>query len=709
MSKLKVVFILLAAFIFHEAQAQLSPASQARVDSLEEVVSSAANDTTKIRACQAIYDIGRAEDFGLAVEMFFRLDSITDVPHLSSLSPAEQKVIRKGRGFSHWGLGYIMRAQALYDSSFYYYESAFAIYMELQDTVNAAQQLTSLGVISQEQTKYDQSIAYHQQSLALFEKIGAEEDVATTLNNMANTYRLQGDLGTAIAQYTRGLEIFERSGNQTYLGYFHLNIGTIYEDLGDEEKTIEHYRKSYYSYLEVNDPEGLGLAMGALATYYLNQDELDSALYLNQQAVLHFREGHNPHGLSTSLHNMGSVLQSRGSRERALRYFEEAREIRRVAGDQSGEAGSIIGIAGIYLERADSASAVGNDQLARALRREAQAMGEEAYAMAAPLGAFEAVQDASLLLYEVYKLTNRPADALRMHEVYLESRDSLTSDNNRRAVLRTEYQHAFDQQHLADSLEFARKEAVKDLTIAKNEADLNTQRVVIGATIGGLLLLLVLAYFIYRGKKRSDELLLNILPEETAEELKKHGSAEAKQHDEVTVLFTDFKGFTQMAEHLTPKALVEQIDECFKAFDLIMEKYGVEKIKTIGDAYMAAGGVPTSKPGHTKDVVKAALEIRDFMLKRRAANRDEGFEIRIGLHTGPVVAGIVGIKKFSYDIWGDTVNTASRMESSGAVGQVNISASVYQRVEHDFKTEYRGEIEAKGKGKISMYFVDWPD
>jgi len=202
--------------------------------------------------------------------------------------------------------------------------------------------------------------------------------------------------------------------------------------------------------------------------------------------------------------------------------------------------------------------------------------------------------------------------------------------------------------------------------------------------------------------------LLNILPEQTAEELKDKGKVQAKRFDSVSVMFTDFKDFTTYSDKLSPEELVDSIDFYYSKFDDIIEKHGLEKIKTVGDAYMCAGGLPFPTRDHPIKMVEAALEIAEFVNESKKVDPDSKsrFDIRIGINTGSVVAGVVGKKKFAYDIWGDTVNIASRMESNSDPGKINISDNTYQLVKNQYKCTYRGEIQAKNKGMMKMYFVE---
>lgn len=222
------------------------------------------------------------------------------------------------------------------------------------------------------------------------------------------------------------------------------------------------------------------------------------------------------------------------------------------------------------------------------------------------------------------------------------------------------------------------------------------------------------AWFIHvfrKEKQLSDDLLHNILPNAVIEEMKDHGESKAKAFTMVTVMFTDFVGFTEVSQKVSAELLVAEIHYCFSAFDKIISKYSIEKIKTIGDAYLCASGLPISNYTHAKDMISAAVEIRDFMEQRKQEKQAKGeipFDIRVGLHTGPVVAGIVGVRKFQYDIWGDTVNTASRVETNSEPGKINISQSTYELIKDNpkYEFEHRGKIVVKGKGELEMYFVE---
>ena len=212
-----------------------------------------------------------------------------------------------------------------------------------------------------------------------------------------------------------------------------------------------------------------------------------------------------------------------------------------------------------------------------------------------------------------------------------------------------------------------------------------------------------------KAKEQAEDLLLNILPKETAEELKLNGKATAKHYNQVSVLFTDFKGFTEFAENTKPQDLVNELHRCFVKFDEIIGTYSLEKIKTIGDAYMCAGGVPIKNNSNAIASTLAALAIRDFMAEVSEAKKKNGempLEIRVGIHTGPLTAGVVGVKKFAYDIWGDTVNTASRMETASDTGKVNVSGTTYELIKKYFDCESRGKKTVKGKGAVEMYFVN---
>jgi class 3 adenylate cyclase len=262
--------------------------------------------------------------------------------------------------------------------------------------------------------------------------------------------------------------------------------------------------------------------------------------------------------------------------------------------------------------------------------------------------------------------------------------------------------------------EVSKEKEIQEKELALSQAEVQSKNQQRNGFIIGSVLMMLLAGAIFMGLQRtrkektisdklrneSEALLLNILPSEVAEELKQKGSSEAKLYNHVSVLFTDFVNFTGLSEQMSPTELVQEIHKNFTAFDAIMEKHGIEKIKTIGDAYLAVCGLPNEVEDHAQRITQAAIDIQQFMQTNQGK-----FQIRIGIHSGPVVAGIVGVKKFAYDIWGDTVNMASRMESNSEAGKINISSATYELVKDEFTCEYRGKINAKNKGEVDMWFV----
>ncbi len=287
-----------------------------------------------------------------------------------------------------------------------------------------------------------------------------------------------------------------------------------------------------------------------------------------------------------------------------------------------------------------------------------------------------------------------------------------------------------------------REQVVAKAVLAEQEREIQTQKTllaeaqlaqersdywrnILALVFAFVLVLAVLFYFRFRAKKRaanelaeknvliederkrSDNLLLNILPPAIAQELKARNKVAARKYDQATVMFTDFIGFTNVAERLSPEMLVEELDFCFSNFDNIIGKYRIEKIKTVGDAYICASGL-SDMNASPSDMVKAALEIQDFLQHMKAERQSQGlpfFEARVGIHTGPVVAGVVGARKFAYDIWGDTVNTAARMEQACDPSHVNVSEDTYLLAKYEFEWQHRGKIAAKNKGQMDMYYV----
>ncbi len=441
------------------------------------------------------------------------------------------------------------------------------------------------------------------------------------------------------------------------------NAAIARANMGDLEGAEVAFREALHHGMQANDAFDIDEALGNLGTLKLSLGELDSAEYYWRNALRNDIAHGFTKRIARKYSNLTAIPAKRGEYGKALALYDSARTYAIAAGDLD------------LLVRIESSYAWNLGKLGR--HKEALEHMEQ----------HEVYKDSLLNIEKVRSLAD-------MQEKY-------ESEKKAREIT------ALKADKLSAALDKAKLQRTRNLYLFAAVVVL----VLAGALWGRLRLTQRARRAVQKEKDVSENLLLNILPAEVAAELKVNGTAEARQFDQATVLFTDFKGFTSLSERLTPAALVAEIDHCFKAFDGIVAARGIEKIKTIGDAYMAAGGLPDPAHGSPADVVLAALEMQDFMAGYAAERRAQGrpcFEMRAGVHTGPVIAGIVGVKKFAYDIWGDTVNTASRMESSGETGRVNISEATYACIKHDpaFRFTPRGRVQAKGKGEMEMYFVD---
>ena len=589
----------------------------------------------------------------------------------------------------------------------------FAEHRGMERQRGKAVNLVAIGFLNK--GEQDSCIHYLEQAADIFRSLHDDRNLATVLNNLGNISGARGDLARAIEHHTSALRISESLKDSNLMARTLGNIGVDYHMQEDRVNAMDYYTRRMMIAEAIGQRQMLAEAYGNMAGIHLENGDTAMALSVYEKSLVQSRAVADTAMTSMALINMGRILTQGGRYDEAERRLSEGVYLAERIGDPVQQADGLAAIGSLYFARRDPGKALEH--------------GLEALPIARDAGDLTVLSNVTDLLYKLFKTLGRDREALAMHEEYVLLRDSVLRDENKQAIMQQRFQYDYDKKEALLTAEQEKKDAVAAEELRRK----NLQR---NAFIGGFSLMVLLAgTFLFqrnrisKARKRSDELLLNILPAEVAEELKAKGSAEAVHIDQVTVLFTDFKGFTAMSEVLTPKELVRDLHECFSAFDHICEKHGLEKIKTIGDAYMAAGGLPTPNTTHATDVINAAFDMRDFIAEGKAYKIAAGlpyFEIRIGIHTGPVVAGIVGVKKFQYDIWGDTVNTASRMESSGEVGQVNISEATYALVQYARKGEDehnaqyatrqhatriaftftpRGKVQAKGKGEMEMYFV----
>jgi class 3 adenylate cyclase/tetratricopeptide (TPR) repeat protein len=628
-----------------------------------------------------------------------------------ALALARQLGYKSGEAYAENSLGVVDEIRGDNLKAVEHYEKALEIRRALGDQRGVGGVLVNLGNAWESLGELPKAMSRHRESLAVYESLRDTLRMARALRNISSVLMAGGAFTESFEELNKARLLLENKNDPVTKYQIYTQLGHNRYDLDMFSRAKTWYEKSLELRRESKDPIAIADGMTDLANALdelENKDSSQMAVVLFEQALQIYESVDDQPSIASVCNNLGDALKHLDQLDEALKYLRRSERIRLKLDDRSGLMETYNTLNDVLSRQGKARESL---EYIRRYAEIAEAIGNEHYKLSAlkdfgrgyaQLGDYEKAYEYAVAYNEA---RFKAIDVKRAQSI--ETQQALTSLKEREIALDREKNNA-----------------------ALREAELARARTFRNALLGGAVLLVLLVGLLFnrnrlraranrllsakneaieRERQRADGLLKNILPEKTAEELKIQGTVKPTYYDSVTVLFSDFKNFTTIAETLTPEALVAELDEYFRLFDAIVTRHGLEKIKTIGDAYMCAGGLPEPNETHALDTVHAALEMQSAMheiAQMKAAAGKPYFEMRIGIHTGPVVAGVVGSHKFAYDIWGDTVNTAARLEQGGEPGRINISEVTWQAVHHTIPCTFRGKLPAKNKGEIAMYFVE---
>jgi len=593
---------------------------------------------------------------------------------------------------------FIIYASGIYGQNYKLGDSLEAVY--LSGKYDEQNKLSLLSELIENHTDPDKQLFFSEELIKTAEVADSTGFLINGYLQKGYALRIKGNYSAALKSYFKAAEIALEKKSIQDQGKAYITIADVYSDMGNHKNAINYYQSAIDIFRVKNDSLYLGIALFNTGDEYLNIKKNDSALIYFNESNIYFKKIDYAIGMAYNLGNMGRVYAEQGKSALAKEYINQAIKTLEEVKDYTPISEFLTYMSDIYANQ---------NNLKVALSYAHQSLD-----LANKYGLKKQISESNLKLSELYEENGNFSKSLKYYKNYVIYRDSVNNIASIQNIadLRTD----FEVQKKQDEIVLLEKKAEISQLQSKREKYTTYASIVVSV------LIFLLALGIYRRYKyinktshiiqletdKSEKLLLNILPEGTANELKRSGKVQAKQFNSVSVMFTDFKNFTKHSQNLTPEELVKSVDYYFSKFDTIIEKYKLEKIKTIGDAYMCAGGLPYPTKDHAKNIILAGIEIAEFIdySQQNHPKNIKSFNIRIGINSGPVIAGVVGLKKFSYDIWGDTVNVASRMESSSDSGKINVSETTYQFIKNDFDCTYRGEIEVKNRGVMKMYFVN---
>ncbi len=627
-----------------------------------------------------------------------------------AVSLAQQLNYKKGEAIAWNGFGVVEEVRGNLAQAEVFYKKALDIRRKLGDLRELSSSLNNLGVLNEMAGRFDSALVFHRENLQIQQQLRDTVKIARALFNLAAAYQEMGLYPEAQSHLLDARLILEARNDQDGMAKVYTQLGHLQLELDRYPDALRWYAEALRLRERLDDP---GRLAEVLTDYANALDEVDSsqvALKYYERALNTWKELEDLPGQANVYTNLGDAYKHIGDYNTALKYLQLAEKISLSIEDKQS-------LMEVYNTIGDVHYRAGRQNLAleyvQKYYRIAQETGDEKY-----------IQGAYKDFAEVYARMGNFSEAYNWRVQYDSLRYQRLNEKIGTDFVRKEA--VFADQKKQEEIEEQRRE------LRVRDAELATGKTRQLALLGGAVLLLLLAALLFnrnrirarantqlaaknqaiqRERERADDLLKNILPEQTALELKLHNKVQPVRYESVTVMFTDFKGFTTIAETMSPEALIAVLDDCFRMFDAVIARHGLEKIKTIGDAYMCAGGLPVMNATHPIDTVSAAFEMLEGLrqlMSKKTPEQQAVFEMRIGIHTGPVVAGVVGSHKFAYDIWGDTVNVAARLEQGGTAGKINISETTYELVHDQFQCTYRGKLAAKNKGEIAMYYVEGP-
>ena len=632
-------------------------------------------------------------------------------------------------------------------------ERSLALHRATGNANSAGRVAANLGHLHAAASRHAEALAAYELAAQLSAQAGDDAGVATAKDGVGNVLQVQGRFREAIAAYEDALRWADKAGDAQSRAITQNNLANTQLEAGDSAAALKGYLAAAEAFEKLNLPLYQALAYSNVAPILLAQGmSAEARTWLERALAIQRKAGNRPAEANTLL-NLGTLLNDTGKTPEAIVAYEAARTIYRDVGDRKGEAMALHNLGRSATEQKRFADAIAYLDRARALRtqiddargavssrisagealvaagRAAEALPslESALAEARALGVPELESAAQLQLAQAARAAGRPAAAYDHLRAHVELQDKLQGASAQARV--AEMQARFESEKSAREIEVLQRDREIQALTAKRQQTLGNALAVLAVLLALLAAVMVSRYRLKRKSEaalqeknrllevahrevaaerdRSEQLLLNVLPPAIAGRLKDHETTIADRFAEATILFADIVGFTVLSQRMDAESVVRVLNDVFTRFDALTDRYGLEKIKTIGDCYMVVGGIPASRPDHCAAVADMALAMIRTL---DAFNAETGhaLEIRVGINTGAVVAGVIGRKKFIYDLWGDAVNTASRMESHGEPSRIHATDAVVAAIGDRYRFEERGEIDVKGKGRMRTWFLLGP-